>query len=452
MRAARSLVWVGTFALLVGCAGYRPVNAPLERWDPDYGYRPRQIQQLKPMGDVLLVLAFSGGGTRAASFSYGVLQELRDTPIVVEGRPARFLDEVDLITSVSGGSFTAAYYGLFGDRIFEDYEARFLRRNVQRRLLLELFRPKNWLRLASSFFDRTELAIEFYDREIFDRATFADLLAARGPSLQINATDIGVGERFTFFQPHFDLICSDLSQLEVARAVAASSAVPVLFNPIILRNYAGTCGFESPAWLEEALHAPDVSRRRRWYARTAASYLDAKRRRYIHLVDGGIVDNVGLRGPLDNVLLTGGIWERLQQLGVGRPSHIVAVVVDAQVNPEPEFSRIPTPPSIAGVVNSVTGVQINRYTFETIELFRETLARWALEIPPDDRGRRVETHLVEVAFDHLPDPEERRYFNELPTSFDLEDEEVDRLIEAGRRLVRASPAFARLVEELTPSE
>jgi hypothetical protein len=23
-----------------GCAAYRPVNAPLSRWDPDYGYRP----------------------------------------------------------------------------------------------------------------------------------------------------------------------------------------------------------------------------------------------------------------------------------------------------------------------------------------------------------------------------------------------------------------------------
>jgi NTE family protein len=80
------------------------------------------------MGDVFLLLAFSGGGTRAAALSYGVLRELRDTRVVVRGQETRLLDEVDVITSVSGGSFTSAYYGLFGDRIFEDYEQRFLRR------------------------------------------------------------------------------------------------------------------------------------------------------------------------------------------------------------------------------------------------------------------------------------------------------------------------------------
>jgi hypothetical protein len=105
------------------------------------------------MGDVLLLLAFSGGGTRAAALSYGVLQELRDTRVVVGGVEKRLLDEVDLITSVSGGSFTSAYYALYGDRIFADFEPRFLRRNIQRRLLLELVRPRHWIRLASTFYN-----------------------------------------------------------------------------------------------------------------------------------------------------------------------------------------------------------------------------------------------------------------------------------------------------------
>ena len=64
--------------------------------------------------ELLLILAFSGGGTRAAAFAYGVLEELAATPVVLGGRPRRLLDEVDLISAVSGGSFTAAYYGLYG--------------------------------------------------------------------------------------------------------------------------------------------------------------------------------------------------------------------------------------------------------------------------------------------------------------------------------------------------
>ena len=53
---------------------------------------------------LLLMLTFSGGGTRAASFSYGVLDGLRDTIINIDGRDKRLLDEVDWISGVSGGS------------------------------------------------------------------------------------------------------------------------------------------------------------------------------------------------------------------------------------------------------------------------------------------------------------------------------------------------------------
>jgi NTE family protein len=82
-----------------------------------------------------------------------------------------------------------------------------------------------------------------------------------------------VGNRFVFSQEQFDLICSDLSQLEVARAVAASSAVPVAFSPIVLKNYAGTCGFERPQWMEEALADRKGDRRRFRNAEIAARSL-----------------------------------------------------------------------------------------------------------------------------------------------------------------------------------
>ena len=65
-------------------------------------------------------MTFSGGGTRSAALSYGVLEHLRDTPITIHNKKRRLLDEVDLISSVSGGSFTSAYFGLFGDRVFKD--------------------------------------------------------------------------------------------------------------------------------------------------------------------------------------------------------------------------------------------------------------------------------------------------------------------------------------------
>ncbi|MCK6556461.1 patatin-like phospholipase family protein [Candidatus Binatia bacterium] len=431
----------------IGCGTYRPVNHPLTRWDPTYGYRPTRVQAERPMGDVLLILAFSGGGTRAAALSYGVLQELRDTQIAVDGKPRRLLDEVDLITAVSGGSFTAAYYALRGDRVFVDFEERFLRRNIQRTLILDLLRPKSWFLLASSAFDRSELAIERYDREIVEGATFADIEAARGPLVHINATDLTTGSAFTFVQPQFDQICSDLSSFPVARAVAASSAVPGIFSPIPLRNYAGQCGYQPPRWVAAAIANREASVRRYTIARTAARYADPAFE-YLHLLDGGIADNLGLRGPINTVLLTGGLRRRFEYLGAARPRRIAMIVVNAEVHPTPKFARSPASPSMGQVLGAISDVQIYSYNFETLELARDSLERWVRELSPDGAEKPVRLSFVEVAFHQILDPADAAYLNELPTTFALSDEQVDRLIAAGRILLRQSPAFQDLLADL----
>ena len=59
--------------------------------------------------------------------------------MVIDGKKRRLLDEIDGISSVSGGSFTAGYYGLFGDRIFEDFESKFLKKNIQGALAVRIF-------------------------------------------------------------------------------------------------------------------------------------------------------------------------------------------------------------------------------------------------------------------------------------------------------------------------
>ena len=115
------LPWLlAALTLLGGCAT-RPINPPLAQTEPNAGYRlsTRQVHFKDPQS--LVVLAFSGGGTRAAAFSYGVMEFLRRTEVIdSKGRKIRLLDEVDVITGVSGGSFTALAYGLYGDKLFDD--------------------------------------------------------------------------------------------------------------------------------------------------------------------------------------------------------------------------------------------------------------------------------------------------------------------------------------------
>jgi NTE family protein len=443
---SRRLLFAVAAALLAGCSGFRAANQPLSRWEPSHGYRPQNVSEARGVGNIMLVLAFSGGGTRAAALSYGVLQELRDTEVQIGGRTVRLLDEVDVITSVSGGSFTAAYYGLHGDGIFETFEERFLRRDVQSRLIMGLFNPLNWFKLASTFLDRSELAIQYYDKSIFDHATFADLLAAKGPLLQINATDLAAGHHFTFFQPQFDFLCSDLSSYPVARAVAASSAVPVAFSPIPLANYAGSCGFVPPPVVAEGLGERRTDPRRFRLAKILDGYLDAKQRPYVHLLDGGISDNIGLRTPLDNVVLTGGIVDRTKFMRLEDIDHLAVIVVNAEVHPPDKISLAASSPGLAAVLGSVTDTQIYGYNFDTIELMRESMAEWAKELGAA-RGRPVYTEMVTLGFEDVEDEREREFFYSVPTSFRLPNSTVDRLIAVARRLLRESPDFQDLLRE-----
>jgi len=278
---------------LAGCLGFHPTNTALERHDP--------------------TLAFSGGGTRAAAFAYGVLEELRDTQVSVDGIQMSLLEEVDTISGVSGGSFPAAYYGLYGDRIFEEFEPRFLKKNVQRALLFRILRPWNLVGMFTPWLSRSDIASDYYNDEIFEEATFADLAQAKGPLIRINATDLSSGDRFTFNQDSFDVICSDIAKFPISAALAASSAVPMLLSPITLQNYAGTCGYDPPEWVKDALANRHTHPRLNRSAQSFLNFSDAKRKKYFHLVDGGISDNLALRPAIDFVTAAGGI-ERARQI------------------------------------------------------------------------------------------------------------------------------------------
>jgi NTE family protein len=137
----RSLLVVILLLLLGGCAS-RPINPPITQADPTAGYRFETRLGRVKQKESLVILAFSGGGTRAAAFSYGVLEFLRRTEVVgPQGQRVRLLDQVDVITGVSGGSFTALAYGLYGDRLFSEYEQRFLKRDVQGEIIARTFSP-----------------------------------------------------------------------------------------------------------------------------------------------------------------------------------------------------------------------------------------------------------------------------------------------------------------------
>lgn len=445
--------------VMTGCAHY-PLNEPWKQAVPEFGYRGENLGTRESSQDLILMLSFSGGGTRAAAFAYGLLEELKKTEVSIEGRKRRLLDEVDAISAVSGGSFTAAYYGLFGDCIFEDFESRFLKKDIQSALMrATLFNPLNWLRLLSPYFDRSDLAAEYYDKNIFDGGTFGDILKRKAPAIVINATDMTYGSRFTFTPDIFNAICSDLSKFPVARACAASSAVPVVLSPITLRNFAGTCGFQMPEQMAVSMHPSRKYSIRESHLAKSLSYLDPKKKPYIHLVDGSVSDNLGLRSALDRNIFRGNIWPELKRIGLENVRKMAFIVVNAETEMDDKWDRLESIPPFAAMLNSVTTIGIELYNVETLSLLQESFARWTQEIqsnrcPPGQISTEpgscgdVRFYLVEVKFDALEDEAERSYLKRLPTSFRLEPGDVDRLREAAHQILQNSAEFKQFLQDI----
>ncbi|MEF8724227.1 MAG: patatin-like phospholipase family protein [Candidatus Accumulibacter phosphatis] len=433
--------------LLSACASYGKIsNEPIVAEDESSGrYSITQAVHSGRSDEATMILAFSGGGTRAAALAYGVLQALRDTRIELGGQSQRLLDEIDTISSVSGGSFTAAYFGLYGDKIFTDFEKDFLRRNISFELMQGLLDPAMLL----SERGRTEMAANYYDGNVFKGATFADLQQGNGPLIVINATDLGRGVRFSFLQDYFDLLCSDLSSYPIASAVTASSAVPVLFHPLVLENRKG-CSDRAPTFLTDLQTSANRSPQLAHVVDGLNSYALKDQRRYIHLVDGGITDNLGLLAVYEMIELAGGARNLLGSLGGIPGRRFIVISVNASTSPQYGMELSKASPSMADTVNLVTDVQLHRTNAATMALMQSSIKRWAEDLSTP--GQAVESYFVDIDFKNVPQAQRKLFLNQIPTSFSLKEAQVDELIATGRELLLSNQEFQRFIRDLGGSQ
>ena len=278
----------------------------------------------------------------------------------------------------------------------------------------------------------------------------------------VTATDISTGSRLGFVQSDFDLICSDVDKVPLSRAAAASSAVPLVLSPVTLNNYGGHCGHKYAAWTREIA---DPSGQPRPAGRAVQRYHemqmfeDSANRPYIHLVDGGVSDNLGMRAVLESLESAEARRGRLRYLaGVKR---VVVIVVNSMSQPATDWDKRERPPGDVAILIKAAGVPIDRYSYEAVELLKDLIARWqtarairaaggfvggnnallarAADVPD------IEVYPIDVSFTADPDAAERAYLNDLPTSFVLPPEAVDRLRAAAARTLWASPEFQKLM-------
>jgi NTE family protein len=456
---------------LPGCASY-PHNPKLDHYDLAKGYRYDNLSDKKNSESLFVILTFSGGGTRAAALSYGVLEKLRNTPIVWEGKHSTLLDEVDVISSVSGGSFTAGYYAAFGDAIFKDknqsgFQRDFLYRDVEGELFNQLFYPANWFRLASPDYSRIDMAADLYDAEIFKGFKYADLVNRKTkPYLMVNATDMSLGSRFTFEQAQFDPMCADLGGVGLARAVAASSNFPVAFPPMTMDNHAGSCGYDEqqPGWIAEAEKDLLINPSRYKNAVLFKTYQDGKKRPFIHLLDGGIADNLGLRGPLQAYTSNDSELNLPVKMNTGVIKKLLIITVDAKNKPNLNYDASASPPSVIDVLKIVANVPMDNFSFETTETLRKTFTELEKDkntylacqsqlqqhcpaaILSTPAPKIPELGFIYIGFDLLSHPAERNKFFNMATSFSLPETQINDLRDIAKRLLDESETYQKFVK------
>jgi NTE family protein len=297
---------------------------------------------------------------------------------------------------------------------------------------------------------------DLLDEALFDGKTYGDLAGQKSrPGLLIHASDMATLSRFEFLQPQFDLLCSDMNQLPIAYASAASAALPLVLSPITLKNYAGHCGYQPSQWLSEASKSARPFQRQR--AKELLSYLDTKKRPYVHLLDGGLSDNMALRGVLEGVGVIGGIEELFKNAGVQEVKKLVIFSINAETSPDVNEYRSDEVPVFSHAFSSMVDIPINRYSADTLMLMRFAVEKWRTDIRSRPPGVKsvlapdADIYFIDVSLGALEDPVEQEYLMRIPTTLYLTDEQIDHLLAAASTLIYKDPEFQRLMKDLQGS-
>lgn len=463
--------------VLTGCS-YPTRNQPLTAATPAQPYTWETVSQAAPddMPDTLIVVTASGGGTRATAMAMSVLETLGHVKLP-NGRS--MADEVDIISSVSGGSVAAGYFALYGAAGLPRLEKDFVRKDGMTPLALAGLNPIGLAELALPSKERIDLLIDHLDSTLFHDLTFADLAAAkRRPYLMLDAADMVEGVPFPFTQYTFDLLCSDLSKLKLSTAVASSAAFPVALSPVTLTNYSSgkqcPATVAQPTWvatvLQDDLNADPAERDRQqvagWHlnpervaqARVARAYATGAKQ-YVHLLDGGIADNLGVAEPYRLLTNLGVNPPLLGDIEKGTTKRIIFIMVNARSFPVSSLDQQQATPGMLDMGLASVDSAIDRATGGSAARVKQLLvqelgayAAQARQFSPaladnlDQAARN--TTFVAVDFDAIPGESCRQRFHDIPTSWSLTGPQVDGVEAMGEALLGADTNFTQVLNDL----
>ncbi len=433
------------------CAGLpdtTPINHPLSA-------APAPIVRDMGIEGDAIALAFSGGGARAASFSHGVLLQLRDMKDR-DGKP--LLDRVALITAVSGGAITAAHFGQAGPEGLEGFRSAALDHDWQGQLHTTWMSPQNWDRLLQGGLNGPDKLASWLDRNIFNGKQMRDMRAK--PQIIINATDLYTGAPFAFAPPWFEAICSDLGSVRIADAVAASMSVPIAFRPVVLQTFPEDCPLGLSQWVDNKLRDRKAPVLLKETARSFRFFRDANRMSHLHLTDGGVADNFGVSSFVTLNAAGGGPHAPFSPSDAVKLRRLTFVIVNAERPVDGDWAREQAGPDGPELIATALSIAVNapkRAAADAFEGFlddwRDDLVKWrcnleleeatALGAGPDWTCGGVEIVFDIISFSDLGDAKAAR-LGSAETAVSLPADLIDDLIAGGRAATAWNDAFLAL--------
>jgi NTE family protein len=459
--------------LVVGCAGTHFENTALRAGEANLDRR--SIDPAAPDRPVIL-MTFSGGGSRAAALAEAVLREMAATSYAASDGSHVLTEDVKLISSVSGGSVTSAWFGLHRDPRhpdgdLDDLRSDFLTKDNMAALELDAVNPITWFGLVTGNFTRIEAEEALFNDRLFHGATLAALNQPDRPYIVFNATDMAGGETFALVPRRFDDVCSSYDALPVATAVSASAAFPILLTPVGFQDFSDHCAgrLRNGDWIKVDLSIPPYPPNPYTPYLNLPEYKEARYAndlrhgpnpyrdiQYLYFLDGGLADNLGtqsLRSALIAPYDDAGV---LRAINDGKIRRLVIIVVNARSDPPNKLYQQQTQPGLVSMVQTVTSVPLDANTANSetaLSGLLGELSQAAAGAGPSARFGGIKIYGITVDYDQIPadTPAHRQLRDQakdVPTAWTLTGPELQLTEDAGHFLLRRHPCWRALLADL----
>jgi NTE family protein len=427
----------------------------------------------------LVVLAISGGGSRAAALGAAIVKRLDNLRYAAGGGMRPLAADITIVSSVSGGSVYAADLALNGPAHANDFMDRIQNYDGIRWLERRGLDPYTWVSLQLENKTRIDLLQEMIGDLLQTTATMNSFDQPGKPLVLLNATDMVAGQVFTFDRATLDDVCMDYDRVPVSLAVTASAAFPIAFTPVLLRNdsylSSGCPGkrnahlpyrlpLQVPGGAYANLETYRIARYRQSLRDETVHEQGAdgdippyRTPVYLRLVDGGVADNSGLTALRRALLTVSGPADIGKLAAQGKLRHLVVIAVNARSDPPNKLDKSTEYTNIPTMAEAISGTLVDSASSNSALAFQNFI-----KVLTDDRDHLVAqgqtqanfaVYPISIDFDQLPNAtaaqrQEQQQVKSIATSWTLQPGDVALLDRVAGELLWRHPCFRVLVADV----